>query len=564
MKYFILLSLVALMLSSAFAEYQADVYFFHSQYCSHCKEEMPFLESLQTQYPQMNLRAYEVSSNSTNMEYFKQKATELGISYSGVPVTIIGDKHWIGYAASLDSAIIAQIEKCISEGGCGELYADSNNTLCLHAFLTPECIQCGVANQTFAMLKEKYGIEVKIHDYPLEKELYNEFKKTYSIVSAGFPIVFLGNYYLAGDSAIQNNLESLVIKCINESCICPIQNIEAYSSNLPASGSMTPEDEFLITIPFIGEVDLSNMSLYLVTLIIAFMDGANPCSLWMISFLLGIVIYTGSRKKILLIGLTFLVTITLVYGIFLMGLINALYYIGYIFWMRLLVGLMALVFAAVNIKDYFYYKKGISFTISDDAKPTLFKKIRNIMNPDNSINAVIAGTILLALSVTLMELPCTAGLPMLWTSILARNNVAGLEFFIHLAIYLFIFLVDELALILIAAYTLKITKFEEKHGRILKLFGGLIMAVLGFSMIFSPELMDDFSNVFIIFIFSILLTAGINHFYNNFKIEKITKIEELKDEKSLVEKSAVKKITKKKPAKKKTTKNKKIKKGVKK
>jgi hypothetical protein len=408
------------------------------------------------------------------------------------------------------------------------------------------------------MLKEKYNIEIQLHDYPQEKELYNEFKKTYNIVSAGFPIVFLGNYYLAGDSAIQNNLESLVVKCLNESCICPIQNINAFTSNLPNSGSMTFEDEFIITVPFIGEVDLSNMSLYLVTLLIAFMDGANPCSLWMISFLLGIVLYTGSRKKILLIGLTFLITITIVYGIFLMGLINALYYIGYIFWIRLLIGLMALIFSAVNIKDYFYYKKGLSFTISDDSKHLLFKKIRNIMNPNNSLKAIIAGTIILALSVTLIELPCTAGLPMLWTSMLARNNITGIGFVIHLAIYLFIFLIDELALVIIAVYTLKATKFEEKHGRILKLFGGLIMAMLGSSMILKPELMDEFMNVLIIFIISILATAGINYAYNNFKIEKISK------EVHVIKELPAKKSPKKKLKKKKNGKAKKSKKVIKK
>jgi glutaredoxin len=544
MKKFILLSLLALMLSSAYAEYQADVYFFWGESCGYCAKEKPFLESLQLDYPQINLKSYEVWKNSTNRDYFFKTAEDLGMDTSklGVPVTIIGDKHWIGYSSTDDSAIIVQIEKCINEGGCGEFYTNSNETLCLHAFLTLECRQCQAINQTFSMLEEKYNISIKIHDYPQEKELYDEFKETYGIISAGFPIVFLGDYYLAGDSAIYNNLESLVAKCINESCICPIQNIEAYTSNLPSSGSMTPEEEFLINIPFIGEIDLTNMSLYLVTLIIAFMDGANPCSLWMISFLLGIVIYTGSRKKILLIGLTFLTTTTTIYGIFLMGLINALYYIGFIFWIRLLIGLMALIFALVNIKDYFYYKKGISFTISDEAKPTLFKKIRNIMNPENSLKAIIIGTILLALSVTLVELPCTAGLPMLWTSFLARNNVTGLNFLIHLLIYLLVFLIDELVLVLIAAYTLKVTNFEEKHGRILKLFGGVIMASLGISMILMPELMDDFVNVFIMFIGSILLTSVINYIFNNFKIEKRTK----KEKEELEEESEVKKLIVKK------------------
>ncbi|MDD4353861.1 MAG: hypothetical protein PHN56_05385 [Candidatus Nanoarchaeia archaeon] len=549
-KKIILFSLLVLMLSSAYAEYQADIYFFWGDGCGYCAKEKPFLESLQSQYPQVNLKSYEVWYNSTNRDFFTQKTSEMGINAGGVPVTIIGNKHWIGYTPSHDSAIIAQIEKCISEGGCGNKYLPSEESLCLHAFLTWECSQCGIANETFQMLKEKYNIEIKVHDYPQEKELYNQFKETYGIVSAGFPIVFLGDYYLVGDNAIQTNLENLVINCLNDSCICPVDNINAYTSNPPNSGSMTFEDDFIINIPLIGQVDLSNMSLLLVTLLIGFMDGANPCSLWMITFLLGIIIYSGSRKKVAIIGLTFLVTITIVYGIFMVGLINIFYYVGFMFWIRLLVGLMALVFATVNIKDYFYYKKGLSFTISDESKPGLFKKIRKIMDPNNSIYGIIAGTILLALSVTLIELPCTAGLPMLWTSLLAKNNIAGFEFLIHLGIYLLMFLIDESAIIIIAAYTLKISKFEEKHGRILKLFGGLIMLILGISMIFMPEIMEDFANMILIFLSAAIITFLLNYVYNNFRIKKIKDLSEAQ----VIEVAEKEKLPMKKSAKKKAKK----------
>lgn len=552
MKKLILLSLLVLMLSSAYAEYQADVYFFWGEGCGYCAKEKPFLESLQTQYPQINLKSYEVWSNSINRDYFMQKTSEMGIDARGVPVTIIGDKHWIGYSSNYDSAIIAKIEDCIQNGGCGLEYNAEYDNLCLHAFLTDACMQCQAVNQTFSSLKEKYNIEIKLHNYTAEKELYNEFKETYNIISAGFPIVFLGNYYLAGDSAIQNNLESLIIKCLNESCVCPIQNINAYTSNPPSTGSMTYEDDFLINLPLLGQVDLSSMSLLLVTLLIGFMDGANPCSLWMITFLLGIIIYSGSRKKVAIIGITFLLTITIVYGVFMVGLINILHYVGFMFWIRLLVGLMALVFAIVNIKDYFWYKKGISFTISDSAKPGLFKKIRNIMNPENSLKGIIGGTIFLALSVTLIELPCTAGLPMLWTSLLAKNGIKGLAFIFHLFIYLFMFLIDELIIIIVAIYTLKITKFEETHGRILKLFGGLIMLFLGLSMIFMPEIMDDFKNMLIIFFIAIVATFLFNYFYSNFRIKKIKPLSEaqtieiIKESKNLPMKKNARKKAKKK------------------
>lgn len=81
------------------------------------------------------------------------------------------------------------------------------------------------------------------------------------------------------------------------------------------------------------------------------------------------------------------------------------------------------------------------------------------------------------------------------------------------------------------------------------------MAFLGFSMIFMPELTDSFINLLIVFIASLLLTAGINYAYTNFKIEKVSK-------EPIVEKLEVKKITKKKTTKNKTIKAKKRKRGV--
>ncbi len=543
MKKIVFLALIALMLSSAFAQNQVDVYFFWGNGCGHCAAEKVFLQGLIEDYPEINLKSYEVWYNSTNKDFFKQKTSEMGIPSNGVPVTIIGDKHWIGYTSSFNTAIIEQVEKCINEGGSdiisNETSDSINETLCIHAFLTGDCMQCSSVNETFILLKEKYGVNIEFHDYLEQKELYNKFKEIYGISSAGFPIVFLGNYYLAGNDAIINNLESLVIDCINSSCICPIQNIQAYTSNIPSSGSMVSEEDFILNLPFIGEIDLSGMSLYLVTIIVAIMDGFNPCSLWMIMFLIGIVLYTGSRKKILLVGLSFLLTTTLVYGIFMIGLLNVFTYVGFISWIRLLIGIIALAFAIINIKDYFWYKKGISLTISDEAKPGLFKKIRNIMNPQNSLLAIVGGTILLALSVTLVELPCTAGLPMLWTAILAKNSIQGIEFFTHLAIYLGLFMIDEAAIVIAAVATLKMSKFEEKHGRILKLFGGLFMLFLGLAMIFTPNIMDDFFSMLKMFFATIIITGIINYIYNHFRIEKKEVLEE--KPKSIIKKGRKKK-----------------------
>ena len=47
--------------------------------------------------------------------------------------------------------------------------------------------------------------------------------------------------------------------------------------------------------------------------------------------------------------------------------------ISFVGWIRIVVALVALFFAAVNIKDYFWEKEGISFTIADEKKPGIYR-----------------------------------------------------------------------------------------------------------------------------------------------------------------------------------------------
>ena len=126
----------------------------------------------------------------------------------------------------------------------------------------------------------------------------------------------------------------------------------------------------VITLPVFGEVDASQQSLVVTTALIALVDGFNPCSLWVLSVLLALTLRTGSRRKTVIIGLVFIFVTALVYAMFIAGLFHVLHDrehcpVG----ARVLVALVALVFAVVNIKDYFWYKEGVSFTISTRGSP---------------------------------------------------------------------------------------------------------------------------------------------------------------------------------------------------
>jgi cytochrome c biogenesis protein CcdA len=275
---------------------------------------------------------------------------------------------------------------------------------------------------------------------------------------------------------------------------------QASESLAPQIESVAAEEQSSIDIPLLGQVDISDLSAYATTAIIAFVDGFNPCSLWLITFLLGIIIHSNSRKKIFTVGGTFLLVTGAAYALFMAGLLNIYLYVQHLDKIQMIVAGIAFIFAIVNIKDYFWYKKGISFTISDKYKPKIFKNIREVMNPRNSLIATIAGTAILALGVVLIELPCTSGFPLVWTTMIAQQNIHGANFLVLLALYMVIYLLDELFVVGGALLTMKKTRFEEKHGRMLKLIGGMIMLALAIVMLTKPELMNKIDTAVLIFL----------------------------------------------------------------
>jgi cytochrome c biogenesis protein CcdA/glutaredoxin len=254
-----------------------------------------------------------------------------------------------------------------------------------------------------------------------------------------------------------------------------------------------------LSLPFFGELDGASMSLPALTGLIAFVDGFNPCSLWVLTFLLGIVIYSGSRKKTLLIGFTFLLVTASAYGLFIVGMFGTLRYLAYLSWITFAVAGMALIFALVNIKDYFWFKQGVSFTISDKHKPKFFQRTRNLMHPGRSVPALLVGTVVLALGITLVELPCTAGFPMVWTGIIASQGITPAYFAALLTFYLLVYLSIELVIFGSVVVSMKRSRFEEKHGRILKLMGGMIMLALAVTLVVAPDTMHSLGGTLLVF-----------------------------------------------------------------
>jgi len=277
-------------------------------------------------------------------------------------------------------------------------------------------------------------------------------------------------------------------------------SIEVLGAGGAATGATTggKSSSARIDVPLVGEVGLADKSLVVSTLIIGFVDGVNPCSLWVISVLLAIVVRTGSRGRVVAVGTTFLVVTAGMYAVYMAGIYSAMTVMAHLGVIQAVVAGVALLFGAVSIKDYFAFKKGLSFTIKDSAKPGIYKRMRAASGHQN-IFAALGATVVLAVGVSLLETPCTAGFPVLWTGMLADAGVGGVEAAGMFGLYMTPFLLDELAVFALAVFTMRATKMQEKHGQLLKLVAGTTMLALGVVMLVRPETMEDPVGALVVF-----------------------------------------------------------------
>lgn len=244
--------------------------------------------------------------------------------------------------------------------------------------------------------------------------------------------------------------------------------------------------ESKLDIPLIGTVSLKDMSIPVIAILIGLVDGFNPCAMWILIFLITMLFDYPSRKKMWILGCTFLFTSAFIYFLFMISFLNVAMFINSITILKLLIAFFALVFGGFNIYRYFKTKDVGCDVVDKNKRRKIINRIKNILS-SKSFAFAIGGIILLAISVNLIELLCSLGLPVMFTEILAYNNITGVKNILYIILYIIFFLIDDLVVFFVAMKTLKITAISNKYSKYSHLIGGLIMIAIGLLMIFKPE-----------------------------------------------------------------------------
>ena len=270
---------------------QVELVLFWGDGCPHCAAEKEWLATAGEDYPELTVTQYEVWYDEANRQLLLETAADLGFEPTGVPVTVIGDRYWIGWSESIQLEMEEEIRARLAAGDDGSVP--------------------------------------------------------------------------------------------------------------PASTG--PGRTSTVDVPVVGDVTVSSDSLVLSTLVIGFVDGVNPCSLWVISVLLAIVVRSGSRRRVSAIGLTFLLVTAGMYALYMAGIYSAMGVVAHLGVVQVAVAVIAGIFGIVSIKDYFAFKKGLSFTIPDSSKPALYRRMRAAAGQQALLPA-LGATVALAVGVSCSRL----------------------------------------------------------------------------------------------------------------------------------------------------------------
>jgi glutaredoxin len=343
----------------------------------------------------------------------------------------------------------------------------------LYLFHTNDCPRCAKMQSLLEELKaENPELEIQQYEISQDNRNRNYFQimlTEHGLKAQGVPTVFVG------DKAFTGFYE----KTTRDSILTEIMRLK---------GSAKIQDARQFNIPFIGTIDAGTISLPAFTVYIGLLDGLNPCAMWVLTFLLGLMVYSRDRFKIIFVGSVFVLSSDVVYFLFMTAWLNLFLVIGYSKIITLVLGTVAILIGMVNVKELFFFKKGVSLTIPDAAKPKLYKRVRKLLHEKNTL-LTVTGVITLAVFVNFIELGCTIGLPAIYTKILSIKKLPSSLEYLYLALYNIAYVVPLAVIVGLFALTLGHFKLSEKHAKILKVVSGLLMIFLGAMMVFKPDML---------------------------------------------------------------------------
>ena len=353
--------------------------------------------------------------------------------------------------------------------------ADAQEKIEINFFYSATCPHCAEEEEFLADLVGRYP-QIDLRSYEVisseaNRQILYEFYERYDVPRGArgpVPVTFTPSKYFVGfDEGVGRQIETCLQECIE--------------------GENINSDK--IRIPVLGEVDVSKVSLLAVTFVLGILDGFNPCAMWVLVILVSILLSLKSRKKIAWIGGTFIFAEGLLYFLFMSAWLNMFLAMKFVAITRLLIGIFAIVFGVMRIRDFIKWKPGVcKVTEGTDSKNKIVQRMQRVLNSKTLFGAVV-GVFALAFGVNVIEFFCSAGFPVLFTRILTLQDIGQLQYYLYLFLYNILYMLDDFIVLGAALFAFNRFGFSDKYNRYSTLFAGALIIILGSLLILKPELL---------------------------------------------------------------------------
>ena len=362
----------------------------------------------------------------------------------------------------------------------------------VYLFWTIGCPHCLHEKEFLAALERRdqavkvVALEVSAHRE--NRELFQRVGKLLQADISGVPFTVIGDQYVIGwqDEATSGRAVEAAIRETRRrgasDVVAGLLTAAAPTSPQRVDKPTVPET---LTVPVFGPVNLKHLSLGALTVIIGALDGFNPCAMWVLVFLINLLLGMEDRRKMWILGSAFIIASGAVYFLFMTAWLNILIFLGFIFWIRVIIGLVALLAGGYNLKEYWTDTSG-ACTLSQGARRQRTMERLKAVISTRKFWLALAGVVLLAFLVNMVELICSAGFPVVYLQILSLTPMPFWQYYLYLLLYIVIFMLDDIIVFVVAMLTLQLMGVTTRYKRFSNLIGGVLMVLIGVLLLFKP------------------------------------------------------------------------------
>ena len=383
-------------------------------------------------------------------------------------------------------------------------FANQRDSLDVYLFYGDGCPHCKKEEKYLEIFEEKY-VDLKIHRFEVyysddNMQLFCRIAENMGADVSGIPFLIIGDEYIVGfdetltPARIQNRIE----ECLARKCPDPTRRIlfEHSGDVLTDEVATSIEDEVkqatkgererIITLPLLGDIDAHTFSLPVLTVVMGFLDGFNPCAMWALIFLISLLLGMEDRKRMWLLGMAFIAASAFVYFLFMAAWLNLILLFGFVLWIRIGIGILAILSGGYSIRDALTTRALECTLAGGEERQAYREKLKNIIT-QNSLILSLCGIIVLAFMVNLIEIVCSAGFPAIYTQVLSLSHLPSWQYYSYILLYILFFMLDDMFVFVAAMLTFEITGMTTKYVRVARFVGGLLMLLIGMLLIFKPQ-----------------------------------------------------------------------------